>query len=205
MCLALQHVGIACEVTSFTTNHPKKRCEAAELLRQALVEGEEHGVSAFTYAREMYHADITYRGSAKDYPVLVPKYRVLKHFDEIDLTRIAALKAESENLDGEAVLWQARRLAKRGEHRRVMFVLSDGRPAGHRPGVDGQGYLRDAVRRVEDAGIEVYGIGIQDDSVCNYYARSWVVYSLQDLQTVAMGAMIEVLTEARQEKRCVSI
>ena len=86
-----------------------------------------------------------------------------------------------------------------------MFVLSDGLPAGHRSEHPGDRFLRETVERVNEAGIETYGIGICSDAVKRFYARSWVVRNLQDLMEISMGAMIETLVSARQEHACVRL
>jgi cobalamin biosynthesis protein CobT len=94
-----------------------------------------------------------------------------------------------QNVDGEGVLWAAKRLVVRPERRKVLFVLSDGIPMAM---VDGRGtggvyilhsHLRESVRAAELAGIEVIGVGIRTDAP-RYFYRKHVVYdSLGDLMT----------------------
>ena len=108
------------------------------------------------------------------------------------------------NLDGEAVIWAANKLAQRPEKRRVLFVLSDGLPAGSRDNAAGQRYLREAVERVIDAGIEVYAIGAQSEHVKDYYPTAWVCHDMNDLINLAVGSLTDVLLAGRQEQQWVA-
>lgn len=85
------------------------------------------------------------------------------------LTEIAGLY---ENVDGDAVLWAARRLAVRSEARKLLFVLSDGLPSGGAFSAEGQRrHLGDVVRRVAASGIEVCGIGAGTECVRDFYCE----------------------------------
>lgn len=211
--LALDSVQVAHEICGFTTamsNHgfdktnTREITEARNRLTAALVESEAHGVSPLLFARELHGAPRV-ASMWRQYPTQVPNHVIFKSFDAPDASGLMRAKALQENLDGEAVLWQARRLARRPEKRRVMFVLSDGWPAGHRSHVKGAEFLKDTVRHVVDAGIEIYGIGICSDAVAQFYPRYWMVDSVARLQEVALTAMVDVLTEGRQEARCVAL
>jgi hypothetical protein len=122
-------------------------------------------------------------------------FDLVKSFDE-SLTaarsRFAALHAKQQNVDGEAVLQVARRLAMRPEPRKVLFVFSDGVPAGGGHGGEMEVHLRETVERVTANRIEVYGIGIQTDSVKRFYPRFDVVNDLHDLP----GAVFALLKGA---------
>jgi len=137
--------------------------------------------------------------------IQVAHYKIFKSFGSVDGRGVGHIAGTANNLDGEAVLWQAGRLAARPERRRVMFVLSDGYPAGARREVDDYYYLHASIRRVIDAGIEVYGIGIMSDAVRKFYPTYWVAHKLTDLPQIAMGALIEVLGEQRTEHEWVTI
>jgi cobalamin biosynthesis protein CobT len=98
----------------------------------------------------------------------------------------------ANNVDGEAVIWAAKRLAARPEARKVLFVLSDGYPAG---AVSGRGskhfpkgsilyeHLKESVELVEQSGIEVIGVGIQSDAPKHFYKRFVLYRDLDDLMT----------------------
>lgn len=105
------------------------------------------------------------------------RYSVYKAFHERHRAvkaRLCSIHAGRENVDGEAVLAVARRLAQRPEARKIMIVLSDGMPAGG----EAENYrvvdwhLGEAVRTVSGAGIEIYGIGINSTDVLQYYNRA---------------------------------
>lgn len=134
-----------------------------------------------------------------------PIYPIFKAFGTDDGRGIAHIKGVGANLDGEAVLWAARRLAARPERRRVLFVLSDGQPAGARCGFDEAGHLQESVRRVREAGIETYGIGIESRAVEHYYPTYWTVNRAEDLPAVAVGAVVQVLLYERDERSCVTL
>lgn len=204
--LALTRCQIAHEITGFTTiddtdtDHlwfkDRRDPTAAKFraMRAALVEAQKHGRDPNTFAREWRHGGL-----------MSPAYAVFKSYDVDNLKGLMMAHGIAENLDGEAVLWQARRLALRPEPRRVMFVLSDGWPAGHKPHADGQGYLRETIEQVTEAGIEVYGIGMKSDAVERFYPRSWVAHDMHTLTRIAFGSLVEVLTSARDERACVRI
>ena len=75
----------------------------------------------------------------------------------------------AKNVDGESLLWAAKRLLKRPEDRKILIVQSDGFP--NCPVLPGESrlalseHLSAVVPRVEATGIEVIGIGIMDDAV----------------------------------------
>ncbi len=87
-----------------------------------------------------------------------------------------------ENCDHESVLFAARRLAGRQEKRKILFVLSDGTPAN---GSTSLGILnkllKDTVCKIENSGIEVIGIGMEDNAVEKFYKDNFVVNDIEDL------------------------
>lgn len=163
-------------------------------LRRAAEEAEAHGTNLRDFARTCETS-----GSS----LLVPIYGIFKGFDTEDGRGLMSVAGLDQNLDGEAVLWQARRLAMRSEPRRVMFVLSDGYPAGSHCNVQGARYLRESIRRIVDAGIEIYGIGMKSEAVTEFYPRSWVCHDLHDLAHLAMTALTEVVADGRVEQQWV--
>ena len=209
---ALARVQIAHEITGFTTlnsnslnQHIWAKGREPEIkanfhaLRTALKEEHARGVAIEKYARCV-------RGTNPEYAQLqVPFHAIFKSFASTDARGLTNVTGIDENLDGEAVMWQARRLTTRPEPRRIMFVLSDGMPLGSRVAAQGAHYLKECIDRVTAAGIEVYGVGIKSHHVKQFYERSWVANTLGELCDVAMGGMIEVLTEARQEHAWVQL
>jgi nitric oxide reductase activation protein len=132
-------------------------------------------------------------------PLYLP---VFKDFDERFGTevkkRIASgndpgVMRKASNVDGESIRIAASRLFKRREVRKVMIVFSDGQPAAnvHRPSLMLD--LKNAVKEISAAGIEMVGIGIQDRSVLSYYPKSFVINNVADLATTTIRQLKEIL------------
>lgn len=84
-----------------------------------------------------------------------------------------------ENLDGEALDWAARRLAKSPNRRKLLLVLADGAPydratAQHHGRAWMEAHLHQSVRAVEAAGIELWALGATD-ALGRFYRRHQVV------------------------------
>jgi len=214
---ALRQVQVPHEVCGFTTcadHHVERhrfcaspdgtfaRHAAAQFrgLRRALVEAEKHGTDIRKFARSVRGS-----GAAEHASLYAPIHATFKRFDQQEGLGLCHVSGNSQNLDGEAVIWQARRLAQRPERRRVLFVLSDGHPAGSRDNAQGARYLSEAVARVMEAGIEVYGLGIMSKAVEQFYPLSWVVSDVHDLARVAVDAMTDVIVRNRSERECVTL
>ncbi len=130
---------------------------------------------------------------------------VYKSFDE-DFRRVSgrldAMSRFSEgeaNYDGDSLLLAARRLtasSKSGE-RRILFVFSDGCPAGTVTSVPlwqrQVRHLHEAVSQVRRSGIELFGIGIESDSVRTFYPEHVVVNSAADLPREMIRALDRLL------------
>lgn len=206
---ALQRCQVAHEVTGFTTlqnehtsrhfwvrGDPGPFDKHFDSLRKLCVEAQAEGVELSRYAR-------TCDGDARYSSLLVPIYGIFKDFGSDDPRGLVHINGISQNLDGEAVLWQGRRLAQRSERRRVMFVLSDGYPAGSHDNAQGARYLRESVERCMTAGVEVYGLGIMSRAVEEFYPIHWVCHDLNDLSDLAMHALTETMMRTRTEKQWV--
>jgi cobalamin biosynthesis protein CobT len=94
------------------------------------------------------------------------------------------------NVDGESIEYAARRLASRKAARHVMIVLSDGEPAGHSMDYSGRDVFRTdlkrRVKKIEGAGIDVVGIGIESNAVRNYYKKNVVLSNVAELPTTVI-------------------
>lgn len=121
-------------------------------------------------------------------------HMVFVPYGQSDGRAICAITGAAANRDGEAVLWASKRLAARPETRKILIVGSDGQPAGSRHGQTERDYLREVVQRAIAAGLEVYGIGIMDDSVADYYPTYVVIESADDLPRAVMGQLAAALT-----------
>lgn len=99
------------------------------------------------------------------------------------------------NIDGESLEYAARRLMAQKASRHVMIVLSDGRPAGAT--MNGASSLstdlRDRVKRLSQAGIDIVGIGIQSSDVRSFYPKNVTISNVEELPGVVMGRLREML------------
>lgn len=100
-----------------------------------------------------------------------------------------------ENIDGESLMWAARRLAARNRSgmKPVLIVFSDGEPESfpeHTPTL--AWHLKRTVKRVEAAGIDVIGVGIDTPFVQHYYSRHVYVERIEDLVEITYGLLQQV-------------
>ncbi len=203
---ALKRVGVAHEITGFTTitdgwlhAHPWAENRRAEYrahfdrLREVCIEAHDRGTDLAKFAR-------TCAGDPHVEDLQLPIYGVFKGFESAESRGIGLIAGIMNNLDGEAVLWQARRLARRPERRKVLIVLSDGYPAGSHDNAQGARYLSDAVKRALGAGIEVYGIGIHSSAVQEFYPHWWVCRNLSELPSLLFRALFETVVEVGMDE-----
>lgn len=205
---ALTAVQIPHEVTAFTTvpsvgyerhpwvvasgSGPRLRASFGEMDR-ALAQQEARGIHAQSFARECY-------GGNRNC-LLIPAHAVLKGFNSTGLEGLQHINGIHENLDGEAVMWAAKRLSQRPEPRRVLMVLSDGQPIGASGVSDhGSGYLLQVVDEVTKAGIEVIGVGIASNAVARFYPHRIVVGDVGALGRSALSELVTLLLASRQEQ-----
>jgi cobalamin biosynthesis protein CobT len=126
------------------------------------------------------------------------RHTVYKRFDE----PFQAVSGRMESINpsgltplGESMLFAARELAARPEERKVLFVLTDGCPClDHLPRDMVFAYAREAIVRIEKAGIDVALVGIQEDSVQALHTRAVVVRQLDDLPRQALRELRKMLT-----------
>ena len=130
--------------------------------------------------KNLFHSDCaTSPESRRLYTRWLPfQFDVFKGWDEKytrTKARLVHVRGDGENVDGEAVLTTAKRLAARPEQRKILVVLSDGDPAGGAPMETACWHLGEVVRRVTSSGIEVYGMGLGEEgskSVSEYYNKA---------------------------------
>ncbi|MDO5371313.1 cobaltochelatase subunit CobT [Paracoccus sp. (in: a-proteobacteria)] len=110
-----------------------------------------------------------------------------------------------ENIDGEALEWAHRRLARRSEARRILMVISDGAPVDDstlsvNPASYLEKHLRDVIAMVERrAQVELIAIGIGHD-VTRYYQRAVTITDVDQLAG-AMTEQLAALFESDPRKR----
>ena len=111
-----------------------------------------------------------------------------------------------ENIDGEALEWANKRLAKRSESRKILMVISDGAPVDDSTLSVNSGdylekHLKQTVKWIEDnSAIEILAVGIGHD-VTRYYKKAVKITDVQELGDV----MINQLTELFSQKNSRSI
>lgn len=99
-----------------------------------------------------------------------------------------------QNVDGESVLWAASRLWARKEKRKIMIVISDGAP--YSPSTDigkADTHLKKVAAKIKASGIDVLGIGVQTDSVADYYEDHIVINDLSELVNTAYAKLSALL------------
>ena len=109
---------------------------------------------------------------------------VVKQFEESvkkALTRLPTIRGSGLTPLGEAMQIAANRLITRPENRKIMVVLTDGK-AGCESGDDAASqHAQRVAGRITKAGIELAGVGIQDDSLRAIVADTIVIHKLEDL------------------------
>lgn len=99
----------------------------------------------------------------------------------------------ASNCDPVSVQVAAERLVQRTEERKVLMVWSDGEPAFGGDCGAGEDRLREVVREIEHAGVEVIGFGIHSKAVEEYYPKSIVINDVNHLPEVIVGELRRML------------
>jgi cobalamin biosynthesis protein CobT len=100
------------------------------------------------------------------------------------------------NIDGESIEYAAKRLVRQAASRHVMIVLSDGQPAGATMSRYGNPFgadLKEKVKMIEQAGVDIVGIGIQSRAVQQFYDKSIVINQISELPGAVMGQLQRLL------------
>ena len=116
-------------------------------------------------------------------------YVVFKDFNE-DYNKVKCrlndITGIGDNTDGEAILEIAKRLYRRPESRKILFVISDGEPLAIHPGTSTlKKHLKYVVKTITSTGIEVLSIGMCTDSVALFYnkktgAKNTSIYNMDE-------------------------
>lgn len=172
---ALEGTGVAYEVIGFQDPFFNGLTpELAKELRQGLQDKQKREVfgQGATFARYLPHMLVEFK----------PFNKRLRDC-RAGLGGIASAAGGANN-DIDALIYARERLMKREETRKVMLVLSDGKPA---PVSDFDAnwveqMMRKTVAQIEDSRlIEVVGIGIQSDCVGKFYKHYSVLHSPEEL------------------------
>jgi len=135
------------------------------------------------------------------------EYVIFKEFNEKYRrvrNRLGSINGSGTNSDSPAVLEMAKRLVVRPEHRKILFVLSDGQPNAEGVSDEIQGaHLRKVVKQATDAGIEVIAVAIMTSYPHSFYneqtgAVCSEVHNLDELAVTVYKLMKDRLTNNRK-------
>jgi len=107
-----------------------------------------------------------------------------------------------ENIDGEALLWALKRIAKRKEERKILMVISDGAPVDDSTLSVNSGdylekHLKQTVKWIEkNTDIEILAIGIGHD-VSRYYKKALKIADVQELGDVMINQLAKLFSEKK--------
>lgn len=105
-----------------------------------------------------------------------------------------------ENIDGEALVWAYNRLAKRGEARKIIMVISDGAPVDDstlsvNPSNILEADLRNVINWIENkTPVELTAIGIGHD-VTRYYKKALTISDADALAQALIGQLADLFEE----------
>ena len=105
-----------------------------------------------------------------------------------------------ENIDGEALVWAYNRLARRGEARKILMVISDGAPVDDstlsvNPSNMLEADLRNVIHWIEErSDIELTAIGIGHD-VTRYYQRAMTITDADQLANALINQLADLFDE----------
>lgn len=103
------------------------------------------------------------------------------------------------NADGESIMAVAKRLEKRPEKRKILFVISDGQPSDHANDSRLFGHLQRTVKGIERR-MEVVGIGVEDSSVAQFYKTYVVLEDGDMLPTTMLNLLAEKLLPGKKKR-----
>ena len=104
--------------------------------------------------------------------------------------------SDNSNADADALLYAGRRLLEREETKKLLMLLADGYPAWRGRGDQNQ-LTRDAVVRLQDQGVKCVGIGINCDSVKQFFENWVVVEDLNDLSKHVLDQVAKMILVSR--------
>ena len=105
-----------------------------------------------------------------------------------------------ENIDGEALTWAFKRIAKRKEERKILMIISDGAPVDDSTlSVNSGDYLEKHLKQTvkwieENSNIEILAIGIGHD-VTRYYKKAIKIADVQELGDVMVNQLTNLFLE----------
>jgi cobalamin biosynthesis protein CobT len=104
--------------------------------------------------------------------------------------------SHSCNADADALLYAGERLMKRRETNKILMLIADGYPAWHGAG-DQNEITRRAVVKLNRDGIKTIGLGINCDSVKQFFERWVVVNEIDDLSKHVLDQVAKMILGQR--------
>lgn len=111
---------------------------------------------------------------------------LIKRFEDpvkTALRRLPCVRGTGLTPLGEALEIGAARLIARNESRRILLTITDGQAGCESGGQVAQVHAQQVAKRINQAGIELIGVGIQDQSLCAIVADTIVVHDITTLPT----------------------
>lgn len=181
----LTRLGVICEVMGFTT-----------------------GDVSSTRARELYKdmqaANAAGRHWNRVEPLRLPMFKSFKENFGIEQKKRMASFPHVQgvmacNVDGESVQYayeSLNRAARSGGKKRgrMMIVFSDGQPAGG--GCYGStlnNHLKAVVKRIEADGVNIVGVGIQSNTVQQFYRKNVSINNIEELPGIVLNQLRDAL------------
>lgn len=179
---ALERCHIACEILGFTTCGWK----GGESFRDWVRSGRPPNPGRLN---DLLH--IIYKSA--DEPV---------RRSRVNLYAMLSTSLLKENVDGEAILWAARRLLARPEQRKVLIVISDGAPVDQATLENNDDkqildrHLRQVITEVETSGsIELAAVGVKHN-VSTYYRNSVQIDNAENLGDSLVSIIDKLLSDS---------
>jgi cobalamin biosynthesis protein CobT len=180
----LDLIGVSNECLAFTTHNGDSHSWYPEF------RGHSFGGKAGLYTRVRPLRHMVIKDASESFRAARHRFASLAYFDECQ-----------ENVDGESVMWAARRLAARNRSGMspILLVFSDGDPASQPESSSLLNWhLKEVVERIEKAGIHTIGVGIATTSVERFFPKHIVLNDLSDLVGTSYRILSEVLKKARR-------
>ena len=143
--------------------------------------------------RSLINADEILAEDVDEFSRIVPfQGLIFKGFNENAVpAAVFADVALQDNLDGEALLWAAQRLAARPEKTKLLISISDGMPQAHwAKTAELERHLLTVCKMIEareGEGMFLFGIGIGEKRVRHFYKNAEVLESIGDLPRAVFG------------------
>lgn len=180
----LTRLGVACEVTGFTT-------------------GDVSSVRARELYSEMQAENAKGRSWNRVEPLRLPMFKSFNEKFGIEQKKRMASFPHIQgimacNVDGESVQYAYESLcrhAHKGKRKgKMMIVFSDGQPAGG--GCYGStlnNHLKAVVKRIEESGTNIVGVGIQSNTVQQFYRKNVKIDNIEELPGIVLNQLRDAL------------